>query len=209
MSTSQFGYLVSTDTSVCCAANHPLDALSARIVMNNVNHLSDEFAQVRVNWNDAVGIVPKTYTNFTNQQIGAWQFPITQRQNGDSYKFRIRLAGAVASGTATLMAVIGPPGFTGPRTAWGGAIGDQMFVTASLGAGIAWVTGTSQGPAASGDLIYLPAAAITSRTFTTAVSLGGNPAGVDVPFAQLSIYGTASAAIPTLNGVYLAEYVGT
>ncbi len=152
--TGEFHRVAQTNTALVCTPDEPLDALSARVVLNNTNHLADEFAQVRVNWGDPVGRPSGVATAYQNVLLGSWIFPATQRQSGNTYKFRIRLAGHSA-GTSYLRAILGsPPSSIGP-TGWG-LLGDREFRTGTLGASAAWMTGTSQGPDADGNPHTVP-----------------------------------------------------
>lgn len=210
MSTSEFGYLVTTDAAIYCKENKPLGPIVARTVLNNLNHLSDEAGQVRVNFNAQA--TPTTVTANLPWLIMSFAVPVTQRQSGDSYKMRIRIAGAAetAGTNVYFTAVLGVPTASGARGSWGG-FGDQEFVTATTSSDTgAWLTGASQGPAASSTLVYLPSALVTTKDFTTTDTISGSAKTISVPMTQLSIYGTtASAAVkPVLYGVYLAEYVG-
>jgi len=210
MSTSEFGFLIATDPLVYCAENKPLGPVVTRTVLNNLNHLSDEAAQVRVN--DGTARQPTTVTANFPWLIISYMVPVTQRQSGDSYKMRIRIAGAAetAGTNVYFTAVLGTPTASGARGSWGG-FGDQEFVTSTTSSDTpAWLTGTSQGPAASGTLVYLPSALVTTQAFDTLDTVGGSRKTVNVPMTQLSIYGTTANATvkPVLYHVYLAEYVG-
>jgi hypothetical protein len=209
--TSEFGFKVTLSSHDNGTPSDPVSAIFARAVQNNVCHLSDEFAQARVAWRGALspiaGVVP------TNTLLFSQQFPVTQRQSGDSYKFRIRLAGssAVTTDTATIRAVLGLPGVTGTRGSWAvaGVNADAHFLATVHNSTSAWATGVSQGPAASATMIYMPSGIIRPRSFATKLIAGGDASSVDVPFAQLSVYVTSpNANDVTLTGVYLAEYVG-
>lgn len=210
MSTSEWSYLVALDTSVDFVSDAPLDALSARVLLSNANLLCDEFAQVRLALTDKTGLAPNFSATGTLSPVAQYTFPISVKSDGSAYVFRIRLGGYVTGGaTATIRAVIGPPTTTGSRYVLGG-YGDREFVTASLGGSDAWLTGTSQGPAAYTTLITLPAALVTYVSTTTTTTVGGTSESVDVPTAQLSIYGTTTSIAhpPIITGIYLAEYIG-
>lgn len=217
MSTSEWGYVVDTDATILAATDTPLGNIGARAIVNNINHLSDEFAQVRLNWSDPTG---KGYATgaasaFTNIPVFSDTFPLTLRQSGDSYRLRIRIGGyytGAGATTATLRAIVSG-GMTAPGAlrSWGGA-GDREFLTAGLTTTSAWATGASQGTNAWTDMVYLPSALVTTTQFTTIATVGGNTAVVDVPFAQLTIYASSTAAAAHgvyVTGVYLAEYIGT
>jgi hypothetical protein len=208
MSTSEFGYLVTMDTSKQLAANTPCDVVAARTLLNNANHLQDEFAQVLVNWSDA-GYTGAAVSGYA--QLLFWEFPISVRQNGDAYPFRIRIGGYATGGaTVTFRAIISAPGAAGPAL-HSQTYGDQDFLTASAGLSNAWLTGTSQGPAASATLLQLPASLVSTRQMNTLDTLGGNSNPVTLPFARLTVYGITSKTSdpPVLGGVYLAQYIGT
>lgn len=212
MSTSEFNYPIAMDLATNLVADAQLDAATARFALSNSNFLCDEFAQVRVAVTDKTGLSPTTWAaTGTLSPIITYAFPINVKPDGSAYTFRVRIGGYVTGGaTATLRAVIGPwNAGTGSRYVFGG-YGDREFVTAALGGSDAWLTGTSQGPGAYTTRILLPAALVQYVPTSTTATLGGASEAVDVPMAQLSIYGTTSslAHVPILTGVYLAEYIG-
>lgn len=209
MSTSEFGYYVQMDTAKQIATSgETLDVVSSHTLINNINHLSDEAAQVRVTWGDTAGV---SGGQGSNNPIMTWRFPITQRQSGDSYLFRIRIGGYATGGaTVTFRAVLGPPNnVVGGLRTWSGA-GDREFLTASSGSSSAWITGSSQGGAAWTTLVQVPSAVIVDSQTTTVATLGGSTAPLQMAMGQLTVYGSTSKTSdpPILTGVYLAEYVG-
>lgn len=208
MSTAEFTYVVATDPAYVATANEPQDALTSRVLLSNANHLADEFAQVRVAWSDLSGQASTATTPFTNLPLIAFRFPVNLRANGDAYRLRVRVGGIVASGTATFRVVVGMPSPVGALRSWGGA-GDREFVTSALGTSSAWLTGTSQGPNASPDLLYVPSALITPAMFETTDVLSGNTTSVMVPMLQLTVYCTATASTPKVTAVYCAEVIST
>ena len=54
MGTSEFGYRVLIDTSDVGNSTNAVDVIWARSIMNNANHLADEFAQVRATMSGTV-----------------------------------------------------------------------------------------------------------------------------------------------------------
>lgn len=215
MSTSEFKYFVDTDPAVIGATDTPLGNVGARAVLNNVMHLSDEFAQVRIDWSDAVGLGFSFAAAFTNIPVASFVFPMLLRQSGDTYQFRIRIGGyytGAGATTATIRAVLSSPASaSGALRSWGGAL-DREFLTTGLTTTSAWTTGASQGSNAWTTMIAMPASVVQTQQFQSVLTVGGNSSAVDVPFGQLTLYVSSSAAATHgvyVSGVYLAEYIGT
>lgn len=210
MSTSEISYLVTMDTTKQLASNEPCDVATVRTLLSNVNFLSDEFAQVLVNWSDADGLVGPKFGGWVPQF--AYEFPILQRQSGDAYPFRVRLGGYATGGAVVrFRAIISAPGASGPGL-HSQAYGDQDFITVAAGSSPAWLTGSTQGAAASPDLLTLPAALVSQVQVNTLDAIGGNPAVTVRAGARLTVYGLSDKAgtdPPVLSGVYLAQYIGT
>jgi hypothetical protein len=211
MSTAEYTYVVATDAAIVGASNSAVDAMSSRALMSNINHLSDEFAQVRICMGSDGTNMPSAASGDTDVFLTSYIFPILQRASGDSYRFRIRLAGITPtpSPVQKLTAIIGPYIGAG-RPVAATTYGDAKFIAdISDDTGVSWGTGSSQGTNAWADLIELPAALVQTRDFQTKDIFGGSAVTASIPFAQLSIFGSGVSDSVTLNGVYLAEYIGT
>ncbi len=221
MATSEYEYRVLIDLATVGGQTHALDARTSRIVMSNLNHMADEFAQVRVAMSNtkissfyadpyltsqtpAAADVPYLVTSAT--------FPMNVRVQGQAYKLRVRIGGATANAaaTATFYAVLGQ----GSRAAVGlFEASDSVYVTSGTAStSAAWLTGVSQGTEAYTTMMEMDAAktSLCLAQFPTNVELGGDPATVAVTWATLTIFAstTNAAYTPRLYGLYAAEVIG-
>lgn len=187
--------------------------------VNNLLHLADEYAQVRVAWiapTEGEGYVTGRTASITADRwypiasFGA--FPIALRQDGSSYRLRVRLGGSSSGGHAVKFRLV----FAPQRDALdlvNTTAGDFIFETATTTSGTgAWLTGTSQGVEAWTTQVQIPPeyAATWMRETSTLSDIGGSAVGVQQCLVACSIFGsTANAAsVPRLSGVYAAEFVG-
>jgi len=209
-------------------ANAAADARHVRdIVQNNALHWADESGQVLVNFVqtslsfDAGGggfaENPVEYNEWRHV-VSFGPFPVRLRQNGDTYRFRIRVAGSTPNeGNGKIRVVVCP------QTEASGAVQlstDYVFETATLGADDPtprWLTGASLGSNAWTTMIYAPAS-VTSDWLTTTSTLtnvSGNAVSVEQCLVSFNVftYTTTSTASDepgvSLDGLYIAEYIGT
>ena len=220
-----FGGLVSLDATLYGAGDDPMDAVVMRDgPLNGLLHLADEYAQIRANW---VGVEA---AKLTGNQVGyrgivaspsadEWyrigevaRWPIQVRAGGTPYKVRLRIGGASdGTHTATFAAVITPTNWSG--ASWLGQSEDNVFITAGTAStSPAWLTGTSQGSAASGTLAALSARSGRAYQVPTSTldDLGGNPAVANQLTVLLELFGKTSntAGEARLHAVHASEYVG-
>lgn len=208
-------------------ANAALDAGFTRdFVLNNLAHLADEHAQVRVAWTP-------TSTSFDDQAVGFAQttpitadiwapvvsfgpFPIALRQNGDTYRIRIRVAAITGDNPAAgvLRVVLCPVEEAALAVQ---ANEDNVYeVTLADDTTNAWRSGSSQGSSAWSNMIYAPAELTAGwvSTVSTLETVGGNAAGVEQCLVSLNVYAKTTDAPDTdtpgivLTGLYAAEYIG-
>lgn len=220
MTTSPYGYRVRTGSQFGTAGSSPISAVYARrVLLNNLCHYADIFGQVRVAWASSPRVgknyVTPTTPTVTNSPylIGASEpFPIAVRRNGQSYKLRVRIAGASSDNTnAVRFRVV-----LAPVTSAGSLVldaADYVFLTATTTSSTAgWLTGASQGSGAYTTMVALSAeqAASMQQTTGTLSDISGTPVGVQQVLVSLQVYGQTAnvAAVPRLHGVYAAEWVG-
>jgi hypothetical protein len=201
-------------------AQAAVDASFVRdVVQNNLCHFADEFAQVRVCFGNA------TFAPETPIEYDVWKpiasfgpFPLALRQSGDGYNLRIRVAGVNGdNGTASgkLRVVVCPAAEAD------GLVNieeDFVFETQTLTTTITktWLTGTSQGTAASTTLVTIPGSLAAGWLTTTGTldDIAGNAVGVEQCLVYANVYSYATASDDTdtpgisLVGLYLAEYIG-
>ncbi len=200
-------------------AKDPADTVIMRDgVLNGLLHLADEYAQIRCNWCAVSSPPNQGYRGITSGftadrwyrlgEFGKW--PIQLRADGTPYKIRVRLAGMTnGTGTAKFGCAISPPGWD---SFWAGSF-DSIFHTATTSSGTAgWLTGSSQGSAASGTLVTLPIAtdARWSRPVATLDDLAGDPVSVTQAIATLTVFGQNNNASgdARIVAVHASEYVG-
>lgn len=219
MATSEFKSYIRTAPALVCDKNRPLDSYTSRVTASNINHLSDEFAQVRVTWSSnpqetKAYLGPVRAINGLASLVSGFLFPISVRQNGDSYKFRIRVAAKIGGGKTgrVWMAIVPPsstPGFGSSRietVAQDNVWRSNTFTSATT----AWLTGASRGPEAWSDLITLPGGGYYTVSYPTKTELGGDDASVIIPNLQLLVWSSTSdvSELVQIQAVYCAEVIG-
>ncbi len=221
MATSEYGYRVLIDTAAVGGQTQALDARTSRIVMSNLNHMADEFAQVRVALSSTKisSFYAEPYLTSRQPQtpgvpylITSASFPMNVRVQGQAYKLRVRIGGATANAaaTATFYAVLGQ----GHRASADVSLAsDAVYVTAGTAStSAAWLTGASQGAQAYTTMVEMDAAAtaLCLAQFPTAEQLGGDPVSVPLTWATLSIFASTTnlSYVPRLYSVYAAEVIG-
>jgi hypothetical protein len=221
MSTSEYSYRVLVDTAAVGDATHALDARTSRIVLSNLNHLADEFAQARVSMSGTVSALSGKAGYLTSRTptaadtpylVVSYTFPISVRALGQSYKLRVRVGGATANAAAdaTFRLVLSP----GPEAAslvLGAS--DASYTSAKTSSTTAaWLTGSSDGAANYSTMVEMSASqvAMCMTEFATTESLGGDAASVMVPWATLSVFAetTNVTHVPRLYALNAAEVIG-
>jgi hypothetical protein len=227
MSTSPLNGRLLTDVSLFQDGNDPVDATLMRdVVLNNLCHFADEFAQVRVNWSAGV----TTYTNgsgylttrTTGLDTSSWfhiqtfgPFPIALRQSvglgGASYRLRVRIAGASSAGNAvTFRAAL--TSYSAGQSAVNGELDDHIFEATTSSTSMGWLTGTSQGVNAWTTQIVVPSAYVGTWLVpvSTKTDIGSDLAAVTQCVVSLQVWAKTSntASVPRLGAVYAAEWIG-
>lgn len=200
-------------------ANAALDAGFARdVVHNNLAHFADQSAQVHICWAATGPGINAATTYFVASEstyLSFGPFPLRLRQDGRSYKLRIRIAGATTGGdySVRFFAVIAPAGEAQQHL----VAADSVYQTGVAAGGAAWLTGASIGPNAYPTMIEIPASLTSQWVATTSTldNVGGDPVGVEQCLVSLNIRASLTwlgggSSIPQarLHGVYLAEYIG-
>lgn len=224
MSTSTFGYLVRAEAALYQDELVPVDTTLVRdVVVNNLNHAADEYAQVRVAYSAAATsfsggqgyVTPRTTLRSAdefNRVATFGPFPLSVSENGSSYKLRIRLAGASSdnTNTATFRVVLSPT-----NRAYGAAVSDlgpRVWEASTTSSTSAYLTGANVDDS-DPTLIYLSNALVgecTRNDIATLDDLAGDPATVSQCLVYLSVFAKVSntATTPRLTALYAAEYVG-
>lgn len=187
--------------------------------INNLLHLADEYAQVRVAWIAPVeseGYISGRTSSLTADRwfpIGSFgPFPIALRESGDSYRLRVRVAGSSSGGHAVKFRIVLAPlrealDLVNTTTA------DFIFETATTTSGTgAWLTGASIGVEAWTTQVQLPAeyAAAWMRETATLTDVAGTAVGAQQCLVAVNVFGSTAntGSVPRLAGVYAAEFVG-
>ena len=226
MSTSPLSGRLLTDTTLFQGGNDPVDTTITRdVIVNNLCHFADEFAQVRVNWsagqtaytNGSGYLTTRTSslrTTYRYHIASFGPFPIALRQSnastGASYRLRVRLAGASSDGNAvTFYAVLGPPY---AATALAYYAEDLTWAANTSSTTMGWLTGASSGANNWSTQVVVPGSYLSRMLTETATKddLGGNRAGVQQCLVSLHVFASVQIAtsVPRLGAVYAAEWVG-
>lgn len=143
MPTSTLGHYVRFRASDINARD-PVDSGMAARALGNLNHLADQYAQVRIKWVAPVGRSLQTAAGAETLASGhqrLWTstpFDLHVRPNGESYRLRLRwlLRGDTAGGSgvdAHFMAAIGPAGDSlSEQFARGPNVAEHALTSASL-----------------------------------------------------------------------------
>ncbi len=227
MSTSEYEYRVLTDTNEYGDSPQALDAFTSRIVMSNLNHLADEFAQVRCALSGTVAalsgkagyLTSRTPTAInTPYAVVSTSFPMLVRGSGASYKLRVRIGGAssnvAAAAIFTAVLSLGRDAPAAVGDASEAPYTDAVYITdATASTAAAWLTGASQGPGGYATLMEMNAAEVEACAldFPTTDAPGGGAVTVRVAWVTLTIFASTSNVtyVPKLFAVYAAEVIGT
>lgn len=223
------GGLVDFATSLYGAADDPMDTVMMRDgVAHGLLHAADSMAQVRVNYHPIAAGVAVDSDSFETIETspapttGQWYrvggapfgpWPLTLRADGSGYKLRIRIGGALSSGTdtATFRVVIAPPRRL--LTAEIEESEDHIFEATTASTTIAWLSGTAQGSSSPTVLTITAARAARLtrvREVYDAVS-SATPHTVRQSLVAAHVFAKTSNvnSIPRLHALHLSEYVGT
>jgi hypothetical protein len=218
--TSLYQARIRRDVTMYAAATEPLGPeTTLDVIANNLDHYADSFGQVRMCFAPAVSaFASKSFLTPSVVAVDTWYqitasaaFPLPLMPDGTPYKLRGRLGGASSGGHAVKFAMVLAPVLSAPGVL--AHSDDATFITATTSSSTAaWLTGTSQGTAASGTLIE-----ITPTTASACVVATGTP--VDLSLAgsaigqclvSLTVFGSTAnlASTPRLCGAFAAEWPG-
>jgi hypothetical protein len=224
VATSEYEYRVLVDTNDIGGTTHALDARTSRIIVSNINHLSDEFAQVLSCRSGTVpalsgksGYLTTNTPTFagTPYLVTADTVPIKVRAGGQSYRIRVRVGGASGNTASTVFYVAAAPVGMAPASivTSAGAIDSIYQTAATTSSTAAWLTGASRGPNAYTTMIEMTATQVEACVVTrpTLTALGGDSSTVQVALVQLSVWATTAnvAHVPRLYALSAAEVIGT
>lgn len=184
-------------------AREPMDAGMCGRALSNLNHLADQYAQHRVNWNLNTLSVTYDLTTPLSEWGLVWcstPFDLHVRSNGESYRTRLRLL--VSSNNASHGAE-----FRGVVTPFANAVSERDF--AGTNTGDVTVTSASFSWLAPSALLYLRPEQV-ARAEDTASSLDaiGGPSSTSRWLrCVLMVWGKVFnvAAEPQVRGVHLSE----
>jgi hypothetical protein len=188
-------------------ADKRVDAADVYATASNAAHLADMSGQVLCCWSLPTGVTGPRVINYdagsSAELVRIWvggPYHLRQRPDGTAYPIRARLAGSRSTfGTITIGVVLGPSGASEAAAEFE-LDGDNVFSTTVSSSSV------SSFNAASGPLT---------------VNVDPTPRGViedSVPRSTLARVIFASVfvrvnsttdALPRLEGLYLAEYIGT
>lgn len=191
------------------------------VILNNLCHYADEFAQTRVAFGATSTSFDDQVTYYESEDVdvgggwvrvgpafGPWSIPL--RSDGSPYRLRVRVA-AVLAGSATITArvVVGSPARLDDIVSFDT---DYVYETAALSTSVAWATGSSQGSQAYDAMVEIPPAVASSwvTNVTTLDTIGGDEYGSQQCQVAARVYAKSTATKTTvrLYGLYIAEYVG-
>lgn len=192
-------------------ARDPVDSGMASRALGNLNHLADQYAQVRIKWVAPAGDSLATSANEPTLASGhqrLWTstpFDLHVRPDGESYRLRLRwlLRGDTAFGStedAHFIAALGPAGDSLSEAFAGGPnVAEHSLTSASL----TWVD--------HGDLLYLDADRVRRcRQIVPAINeVGGAERNALWLRCELSVWCRVEdlvSDVGALGGLELTEY---
>lgn len=206
MSFSEFGSYVRQDFATLTDADMPVDALTARLMVNNAQHAFDQSGQTLCNWYDSAA-VPATFsvgTNWTNLLL-LGGFPARLRPSSGFYRYRVRVAIARtgANPVAFRFAV-------GIRSSVLSALATGSPVASTFNPSVNTTTVTVFTP---GSSIITPLDVSVPASFSPTVTKdgAGNITASTAPQIWIGVAARSTSGTQTarLAGLYVAEYVGT
>jgi hypothetical protein len=212
-------------------ADAALDAGFVRdFVQNNLNHLADESAQVRVAYAATLNGLDDTqpgvagYNSPGNFALGDQWYPLTSfgpfpiriRKNGTPYRMRVRVnaAATVATNDVKIRLVLCPFSLS---NSFSDASFDFVWESSTFSSTSAtWLTGSSQGPNAWATQLSVTGADASSWIAETSSpsAISGSAVAIEQVLVSLNVFysieeSTAQDRLsPGLFALYAAEYVG-
>jgi hypothetical protein len=189
---------------------------------NNLLHYADEFAQVRSAWSTTVAAFTGQNAYLTGPDDGdadVWYpiiasppFPIPLREDGRSYRMRVRIGGSSDGGELVQFRLVLAP----QREALilvNAVNEDFIFETDATDVTTpAWLTGESQGAQALTTQVQIPAAYASSWMVETSTiaDVGGAAVTASQCLVSLCIFGRSvnNPDFPRLEGLYAGEFIG-
>lgn len=222
MSTSPLGGRLLSGVGI--AAQGAIGAgISRDFATNNLLHFADEFAQVRAAWSTTLAAFTGQSAYLTGRTDGSadvWYpviasqaFPVPLREDGRSYRLRVRIGGSSDGGELVqFRIVLAPQGEAGVlvNTVNEDFIyeTDETLVTTP-----AWLTGASQGSQAFTTQIEIPASYVSAWMVETPTIADVAGAAVTAPqcLVSLCVFGRSlnNPDFPRLEALYAGEWIGS
>lgn len=209
MATSTLGYYARFSEAAINGLDF-VDSGMAQRALGNLNHLADQYAQVRCEWvapTGNAGIVADGDTLALGAYQRLWTTPpFDLHVRGEFSTYRLRVSLRVHSGdatdAATFRVVLAPVG-EGADELFSGD--DNVAEETVAGASFAWVR--------HADLLFLDAARVRRATRSVAAinEVGGATATAKWLRVEASVWVSPDddiASVPALGGVELEEYYG-
>lgn len=207
MSFSEYDYLVRGDYSALAAQDRPVDTGIARAIANNAQHLHDQHAQVLVNMSSSVS--GDISTGVLSGVWGRWfhlgPFPVHMRPSSGAYRFRVRAAIGHNPGFGVDFRIGVGPGDSLIAAANSTTLPSNMFAGTATTPFGTWTTAT--------DSILTVPAELEPLLYESTPTVNASGAATTTRVAQVYVDVFAKAVFGTqtifLDGLYVAEYVGT
>lgn len=224
------GGLVEFAASLYGTDDDPMDAVMMRDgVMHGLLHAADSMAQVRVNYLPIASAAAEGQDSFETTEppanttdylllggspFGPW--PLTVRANGQPYKLRVRIAGAVSAtpATATFRVILAAAGARLSETDILEAL-DSTFEAEATSTTAAWLSGSSQGSLANSTLITVSTDQVRSWTRNVPIfnAVSSPSAGQTIRQVGVKVYvfakTTNTSRLAQLHALHIQEYIGT
>ena len=206
------GYVLGgSSNGVDLGANDPVDTGIAWAVANNIAHVCDEAAQVRVCFTApgaayALTVATPITATGVYYRILSMPFFASERADGTPYRFRVRIAGAIsqAGQTATYRLAICALGVEDREII--DADTTNVLETTATVTTAAWLT-----PATT--LLSLPLGKTNEAVTVLSVidDISGTTQTTTGIWLSATVWAktTSTAANPELHGLLVAEYIGT
>lgn len=222
MSTSPHEGLIRTGLTV--DSGSAIGASIARdYLLNNLLHLADEYAQVRMAMGNTTYLEALETNVFPDRyylMASSGAFPLPMRANRVPYALRIRIGGACSdAGTVSFRVVLAPPGlaagYANPEDAAGDPIApswDFVWEATATGSTASWLTGATTGPNASANLLTVDAETAAGWMVNTATltDLAGDTTTAQQCLVAVHVFASTAdlARSARLHAAYAAEWIG-
>lgn len=205
MSFSELGSYVSQDFATLTDADMPVDALTARLMVNNAQHAFDQSGQTLCNWTDSA-LANATYSVTTTPTIIFLCGPFAARLRPDIGFYRYRIRAAIArtgSNPVEFRISVGPINVLQNHLRQAGTLA-SVFSTS-----INTATVTTVAPTDSIREAFYTSVPASYGPITTKDD-AGNIVGASAPLMYVGVSARSTVGTQTarLAGLYVAEYVG-